>query len=360
MPETLEINLPIHHIILEDISSIIPNQKIKWDKLQSKTVLITGASGLIGSYLVYSLLGLNEVKNTNIKILALVRNRSKAEKQFGKLLERDDIILIDKDVTEYLDYSEEIHYIIHTASTTSPKAMMEDPVGTISANMGGTQNLLELAEKHDSVFMFLSSREIYGNTLPDISRISETEYGTLDPTLVRSCYPESKRLSETMCAAYHHQYNIETKVARLAHTYGPDWNLGSGRVWGDFLQNEVRVENIVLKSDGLSELSFIYVADAVSALYFILLNAEEMVYNVSDSKGVVQVRELAHLISTLHPEKGIKTVFEISDGSCYSSSKMAILDTTKIEGLGWYPSISLREGLLRSAEVFSDILNTED
>ncbi|MBO5430426.1 NAD-dependent epimerase/dehydratase family protein, partial [Methanocorpusculum sp.] len=325
--------------------------------LQSKTVLITGASGLIGSYLVYSLIGLNELKHTNMKVLALVRNREKAEKQFGELLNRNDLILIDKDVTEPISYPEKINYIIHTASKTGPKAMMEDPVGTITANACGTLSLLEYARKHNSVFLYLSSREIYGNTSPDIHCIRETDYGTLNPTLVRSCYPESKRLSETLCSAYSHQYGVVTKIARLAHTYGPDWSLGSGRVWGDFLLNEIRGENIILKSDGISELSFMYVADAVSALFFILLNSSEQVYNVSDSTGVVLVRELAKLVSNLHPEKGLQAVFEVSNNGCYSTSKIAILDTTKIEELGWKPLTTLPQGLLRTSKVFMDYLN---
>lgn len=354
MPNIQNVNLPIHPVILEDIASITSNQKIQWEKLRSRTVLITGASGLIGSYLVYSLLGLNEIKHANIKILALVRNRQKAEKQFGKLLERDDLILLEKDVTEPLNTSEKIHYIFHTASKTGPQAMMEDPVGTIKANALGTLQLLEYSKKHNTTFIYLSSREIYGNTNPDIKVIPETEYGTLDPTLVRSCYPESKRLSETLCAAYCHQYSIEAKIARLAHTYGPDWLLGSGRVWGDFLLNETHGENIILKSDGRSELSFMYVADAVSALFFILLNSDDLVYNVSDVAGVVEVRELAERIATLNPEKGLKAVFAKSTDTCYSTSKMAILDTEKIEKLGWKPSTTLDDGLLRTAKVFAD------
>ena len=266
-------------------------------------------------------------------------------------------ILLEKDVTEPISYPDEIHYIIHAASKTSPKEMIEDPVGTITANTGGTFSLLEYARQNKSVFLYLSSREIYGNTPSAIQLLSETEYGTLDPTLVRSCYPESKRLSETLCSAYQHQYGVDAKIARLAHTYGPDYALGSGRVWGDFLLNESRCENIVLKSNGLSELSFMYVADAVSALYFILLNSEELVYNVSDSNGVILVRDHAHIISGLHPEKGLQTVFEISDDACYSTSKMAILDTTKIEKLGWEPHTTLKQGLFRTADVFAAYLH---
>lgn len=337
MPETLEINLPIHHIILEDISSIIPNQKIKWDKLQSKTVLITGASGLIGSYLVYSLLGLNEVKNTNIKILALVRNRSKAEKQFGKLLERDDIILIDKDVTESIFYNDRIHYIIHAASLVSRNDFTGNPVNVISVNVNGTWNMLELArEKEVEGFLYLSSREIYGETATDKRFIKEDDYGAVNPTLVRSCYPESKRMAENLCACYSHQYSMPVTIARLGHVYGPEYSLASGRVWEEFIQMAVAGKDIVLNSDGKTELALTYVADAVSGLFFTLLNGDDLVYNISNTSEIVTVRGLAELVASLCLDKDLRVVVDIPEDRCgYLQNRVAFLDSERINILGW-------------------------
>lgn len=155
--------LPIHPIIQEDVRSIVAEDKIHWEKLRNKTVLVTGASGLIGSYLVYTMLCQNEMRGLGITVLGLVRNRDKAEKQFSPLLDRPDFQLLVQDVTAPIVYEEEVQYIFHSASQASPKYFIRDPVGTIAANTTGTHNLLEFARKKDiEGFLYLSSREIYG------------------------------------------------------------------------------------------------------------------------------------------------------------------------------------------------------
>lgn len=355
MQETPRFDLPIHPIILEDIASIISNKKIQWDKLQSKTVLITGASGLIGSYLVYSLLGLNELKHTNMKVLALVRNREKAEKQFGELLNRNDLILIDKDVTEPITYEDEIHYIIHAASMVARTDFMENPIGVISVNVTGTWNLLELARVKDvDGFLYLSSREIYGETSSEKRFITEEDYGAVNPILVRSCYPESKRMAENLCSCYSHQHSIPMRIARLGHVYGPEFSLSSGRVWEEFIQMAVSGKNIVLNSDGKMELAFTYVSDAISGLFFVLLNGDELVYNISDTSEIVSVRELAELVVSLCPEKGLKVVIDIpEERRGYLQNNVAFLDSEKVEGLEWIKEQSLETGFKRLYNYFS-------
>lgn len=349
----------LHPIILEDIKTILENQKIKWDKLRSKTVLITGATGLIGSYLVYTLIKLNDEQNFNIKILALSQNRERMEIQFSALKSREDLVLLDADITKHFDYPSKIHYIIHAASKTNPKTMVDNPVGTITINTVGTLNLLEYARKNDSVFLYLSSREIYGDTPSGKDTVDETDCGIIDHTNIRACYPESKRLSETLCIAYSHQYKVVTKIARLSHSYGPDWHFGRGRVWGEFILNEIQGKNIILKSTGQSELAFTYISDAVAGLFFILLNSDDTIYNISDKNGVVKVYELAEIVSKLHPEKKITLIFDKDNNAWYSTTKTAILDATKIENLGWKPKVSLPEGLRRTSEVFADYLKLQ-
>jgi len=343
------IMLPIHPIIQEDVRSIVAEDKIHWEKLRNKTVLVTGASGLIGSYLVYTMLCQNEMRGLGITVLGLVRNRDKAEKQFSPLLDRPDFQLLVQDVTAPIVYEGEVQYIFHAASQASPKYFIKDPVGTIAANTTGTLNLLEFARvKGAEGFLYLSSREIYGEPINEKRFTSEDEYGVVDPTLVRSCYPESKRMSENLCACYTHQYSVPSRIIRLAHVYGPDYMIDNGRVWGDFVMNVVRGEDIVLKSEGLMELAFTYVSDAVSGIFFALLNGNELVYNIGTSSEIIRVRDLAEMVAGLYPDKGVKVVYDIPTGvTGYLANRVAFLDATKVKTIGWQEKINLNEGISR-------------
>ena len=340
--------LDLHAVILEDLEHIV-SQPVSWDKLQGKTVLVTGASGMIASYLVFTLLYLNDTRHLNILVLALVRNGEKAKQQFGNILVRSDITLLIQDVSQVLDYSGPVDYIVHAASQASPRFFTTDPVGTIQANTMGTENMLRTAmELKSEGFLYLSTREIYGKFDADKSSISEEEYGVLDPTVVRSCYPESKRMAEAICRAYAHQYGVPVRVARIAHTYGPDWVMDNGRVWGDFISNVVRGENIVLKSQGTMELAFTYISDMVAGLFLVLLNGKEFVYNLSTDKSTT-VRKLAELLAELYPEKGIRVVIDIpKDTSAYLANPVPKLDCSRIVSLGWKPTITLKAGFQRT------------
>lgn len=264
-------------------------------------------------------------------------------------------ILIDKDVTEPIDYPNEIHYIIHAASMVARTDFMENPIGVISVNVSGTWNLLELArEKAVEGFLYLSSREIYGETLSEKRFIKEDDYGAVNPILVRSCYPESKRMAENLCSCYSHQYSVPMRIARLGHVYGPEYSLSSGRVWEEFIQMAVSGKDIVLNCDGKMELAFTYVSDAVSGLFFVLLNGDELVYNISDTSEIVTVRGLAELVVSLCPEKELKVVVDIpEDRSGYLQSKVAFLDSGKVEELEWRKTVLLTDGLKRTRTYFT-------
>lgn len=211
----------MHKIILEDIMQIIEdNSDIDFtSKLKDSTFLITGANGMIGSYWVNTLLYLNEQYHLNIKIVALVRNRSKLKEE---VVDSRNVLVLEQDVCDPVKLNiDQIDYIIHAASQASPKLMREDPVGTIAANTVGTYNTLELARKSSTKgYLYISSREIYGQPYNgDDILFTESTYGVVDPLDVRSCYPEGKKASETMCACYKAQYDLNTKIVRLAHTY---------------------------------------------------------------------------------------------------------------------------------------------
>lgn len=348
--------LPLDSVILEDLQNITQSS-VSWDKLANKTVLITGASGMIASYLCYTLLYLNDTKQMNIKVLALVRNGEKAKKHFGELLSRSDFQLLVQDVCASFRYEEQVDYIIHAASQASPRSFVSDPVGTIAANTIGTMNMLDLAvDKKAEGFLYLSTREIYGKADSAKDFIQEDDYGAMDPTLVRSCYPESKRMSETICASYAHQYGVHCKIARIAHTYGPGIAIGDGRVVGDFINNVLHDQNIQMNSDGSGVLGLTYLSDLVTGLWMVLLNFEDFVYNISNDHAIITVKDLALKLCALYPEKNIHATFQEIDPTQkagYLGHKVGLLKSDKAVAAGWHAMISLDDGFRRTIDYYA-------
>ena len=349
--------MQLNKVIIEDLDNII-KEPIEWEKLNNSTVMITGVGGMIASYMLYTFLHLNDTRNANIKVVGLVRNEEKARKRFTTLLDRGDFELLVQDVTTPISYEGTIDYVIHAASQTGPRQFVEDPVGTIAANTIGTKNILDFAvEKNAKGFIFLSTREIYGKNMEGKEFVSEEEYGVTDPTLVRSCYPESKRMSETLCAAYKHQYGLNCKVARIAHTYGPGLLIGDGRVVGDFLNNVIHNEDIVMNSDGSAILALTYISDTIAGLFYVMLNFEDFVYNVSKDDEPISVKELALTLCNLYPEKGIKAVFKEVDPSQkagYLAHKIALLSSKKAIEEGWNPAVNVESGFRRMVSYLID------
>ena len=233
----------INKIIDEDTKQII-QENDGLSELYGKSVMITGASGMIGSYFAYTLMKLNEDYGANIKIIPLVRSLNKLNE---KILEKDYVSPIVQDVTEKIEYEGEINYIIHAASPASPKIMKEKPVETNFANTLGTANTLMLAKnKNVDGYLFISSREIYGQPLNNQEYFKEDSFGFIDQLVPRNAYAEGKKAAENMCVGFNKEYGVNTKIVRLAHTYGPGMSIYDGRVQADFLKNLVKGEDILL------------------------------------------------------------------------------------------------------------------
>ena len=338
-------------IVKDDLKMII-SEKIDFEKLRNKTFLITGANGLIASYYTYTLMYLNDIKHLNIKILLLVRNKKKTEQNIGK---RDDVIILEQDVCDKIDYIDNIDYIIHMASSSNPKTIIEKPVDIIKSNVLGTLNILNLAKTHKSEVLFTSTREVYGAMDKNVEKISEEDFGKLNFYELRACYPESKRLAETLILSYAYQYNIKYKIVRIAHTYGPGMNINSdGRIMSDLLEAVVNKKDIVLKSNGEAIRAFCYIVDTIRALFYITLdNNENEVYNVSNETEEISVKDLAYKLKEIFNDRNINVKFQIeNDNRKYVSFKRVKLDTKKLEKLGWKPIISLEEGVKRTVNSF--------
>ena len=341
----------LNYIIDGDAEQIIQeNDGLK--ELFNTTIMITGASGMVGSYFLYTLVKLNEDYSANIKILPLVRN---IENLNPDIVNKDYVFPIIQDVIDDITYEGDVDYVIHAAGPASPKIMREKPVETNFANTLGSANTLMFSKDHNAKgYLFISSREIYGD--PNENQKYFTEEGRLgfiDPLVPRNGYAEGKKAAENMCAGFKSEYGLNTKIVRLAHTYGPGMSVDDGRVQADFLKNVLNDEDIVLKSDGSSVRTYTYISDAVSAMFTVLLKSKDIVYNIADERNEVSIKELAETMVQIYPEKGLKLVFDIEDdeNAGYAPFKFGILSTKKIKNeLNWSAKYSVKEGFKRTLE----------
>ncbi|MBQ8527254.1 MAG: NAD-dependent epimerase/dehydratase family protein [Lachnospiraceae bacterium] len=347
--------MDLNHIIMEDLERIAA-EPIEWDKLRGKSVLISGVNGLIASYIARMIFHLNDTQKMGIRLYGIARNEDKTRKKWGAMLDRDDFYMIYQDVTQPLAFDSDIDIMIHAASQTGPDQFINDPVGTAMGNVLGTYHLLEYGRTHGtSQFLILSTREIYGKGSLDF--VTEEQYGVVDPTSVRSCYPESKRMAENLCVSYRQQYGIDCRIVRIAHTYGPGMILGDGRVVGDFLNNVVRRENITMNSDGSGTLALTYIGDVIAGIFYALLRFEGYVYNVSNSNETVTVKQLAETLCELFSSYGIQLIMNIPEekSAGYLSYKLGFLQSDKAIAEGWSPRVDLREGMKRTVRYFEEM-----
>lgn len=341
-----------------DIQEIFDDKNIPWEKFRNTSVLITGATGMLPSFMLWTFIFLNEYLDYNITIYAVVRDKERAKKVLGEYSGVNYLRLIVQDVAEPLQIDAPIHYIIHAASQASPKYYSSDPVGTINANILGTVNTLNLAryQKDFRGYLYFSSADIYGIVSPEHIPFLETDYGYIDLLNVRSCYCESKRMGEQLCVAYHHQYGLPTHMIRIFHTYGPYMRLDDRRAFADFVKNIVNNEDIVLLTDGSTQRTFCYVTDAIRAYFLVLLCGEEgFAYNVANTNEFVSIRQLAETLVSLYPEKGLKVRYEfdpldIVTNEMNNPVKVAIPDCSRINSLGWNARISIADGFRRTIE----------
>lgn len=341
----------------EDMKNIL-KANLPWNDFNEKTVLITGANGFLPAYIVEALLFLNNGKsNKNHKVIGLVRNLEKAKLRFHQYLHRDDFMLLVQDVCTPIKINENINYIVHAASQASPKYYGVDPVGTLNANILGTNNVLQLAkEKMVKGFLYFSSAEVYGEVDAARTPTKEEDYGYLDPVNVRSCYAESKRMGETMCVSWLHQYGTPVRIVRPFHTYGPGMSLDDGRVYADFVSDIVNNRDITIESDGSAIRSFCYLSDATKAFFTVLLAGKDgEAYNVGNGQEEISIYDLACKLVKLYPKKSIKIkIREKNHSTGYIKSKLNRIcpDTTKIQKLGWEANIPIREGFKRTIDSY--------
>ena len=338
------------YILQEDIEYIAQSDMIDWDMLKGKSVLVTGATGLIGSQIVLALDRYNQLHEGQIKIYALARNEEKAARVLAGCSEYVKIVL--GDIKMPIDITEEIDYIIHGASMTSSKEFVDYPVETILTGMEGTDNVLRFAvSKKVKGMVYLSSLEVYGVTDPERKNIKENEYGYIEQMVPRSSYSEGKRMAECLCISYGHEYGVPVKIVRLSQTFGPGVSYSDNRVFAQFARCAIENQDIVLKTKGETYRNYCYIRDAVTGILCVLLkgNSNEA-YNIANKDTGISICDMAHMIADDVANKKINVVFDIADDIAklgYGPTIKISLNTDKIEQLGWKAEVGLKDAFER-------------
>lgn len=316
-------------------------------KLYHKSILIAGATGLIGSFAADMLLYANQMINAEIEIYLLARDEKKLKERFASGSDEKRLHFIVQDVVNPLELSVTVDYIIHAAGDGFPAAFREHPVETMTPALLGTYQLLQYAKRSSlQNFLYVSSGEVYGKAQGSIHAFTESECGYLDSMSVRSCYPMAKRCAETLCVSFGEQYHVPVVVVRPSHVYGAGVSIHDNRATVQFLNNATAGENIILHSAGKQIRSYTYVADCVSGIFTVLLNGMDgEAYNIANAASRVTIAEFAVILSG---KAGVDCVVKCPDENEkkeHTPIEYAILDSTKLERLGWHGQYDIYVGI---------------
>ena len=345
-----------HPLYREDLAEVA-KLDLPWEKLAGKTMLISGATGLIGSFLIDSLMTKNE-EGLDCRIRGLSRNPEKAAERFSAWQGNGRLEFIRCDINEGLQAEEagRADFVLHLASNTHPMQYSTDPIGTIMTNMIGLQHMLDFAAAAGCErFAFASSNEIYGENRGDKELFDEGYCGYIDCNTMRAGYPESKRCGEALCQAYRKQKGIDTVIPRFTRSYGPTMLMSDTKAISQFIRKGIAGEDIVLKSAGTQYYSYTYAADAVSGLLYVLLKGENgEAYNIADERSDITLKDLAGAIAGFSGKQVVFEIPEATEAAGYSKATKARLDGRKLQGIGWKARYDIRTGIERTMRILKE------
>lgn len=332
----------IDKYVVENSLRLVSENSYLFSQFRNKSIYITGSTGMIGSQIAVTLLEANEKYNLNLKIFCLVRSLEKAEYIFKDYYNKLNFIV--GDICNELICEEEIDYIIHGANSTNSLDFVNKPIDTIMTTFIGTDNILNFAKKKNvQSLVYLSSLEVYG-AFDSEKEVSENDFGSLDPSQIRSSYSEGKRISETLCISYGKEYNVPVKIARLCQTFGPGVPYDDNRVFAQFAKSLINKEDIILHTPGTTMRNYCSTKDAILGIFFILLkgkNSES--YNIANEDTFISIKDMARLVCDMDDSKSIKVCIQLKDINemGYNPEVKVKLLSEKLNKLGWLPSQGL-------------------
>jgi nucleoside-diphosphate-sugar epimerase len=339
----------------QDLAAVASLNFIPWQQLENKSVLLTGATGLIGSFLVDALMYRNEHYGSHTAVYALSRNAAAAAQRFISYKNSSLFYYIQQDVTEKFGLESKIDFLIHNAGNAYPASFVADPVGTMKSNLWGIASLMDYAVKVKSErVLYVSSGEVYGEG--NGADFDESYSGYVNGLHFRSCYPQGKRAAETLCIAYSEQYAADVVIARPCHIYGATFTETDNRAFAQFARSLLAKKEVVLKSVGEQLRSYCYVADCAAAMLTILLRGQAgQAYNIANKRSNTTIADLA---KTMAAAGGGQVVFDLPtevEKKGYSAVSRAVLNAEKLEILGWKAMYSLQDGVLQAMKILTSI-----
>lgn len=337
-----------HPLYQEDLAYVLNVPGV--EKFRGKSFLITGASGLIGVCLIDALMLFNK-QGAGITVYAVGRNKERTASRLGDYYNVPCFHFIEQDVRQPLPDDVTPDYIIPLASNTHPLAYSQYPIETIEINVKGAEYALLKAQSCGATVLYPSTVEVYGNARGE-DVFTEDYTGILNLSNARSCYTESKRVSEALCQSYIAEKDVNVKIVRLSRVFGPTMLMSDTKASSQFIIKALQGEDIVLKSKGEQYFSYTYVADAVAAMLYVLLHGESGVaYNIANPKCDVHLKDFAQSCASTANTKVIFDLPSEAEKKGFSIATNAILSTEKLLAIGFEPHYSCNDAISRTIKI---------